>query len=51
MAAFFETDLLALFISKLANVKFEKEQILDELRSEQRALKRHFVINLNFQAI
>ena len=28
----FETDLLALAISKLAKVKFEKEQILEELR-------------------
>ena len=38
----FETDLLALFISKLANVKFEKEQILDELRSEQTSFDKAF---------
>jgi len=38
----FETDLLALFISKLANVKFEKEQILDELRSEQTSFEKAF---------
>jgi len=38
----FETDMLAIFISKLANVKFEKEQILDELRSEQTSFDKAF---------
>ena len=38
----FETDLLAIYISKLANSKFEKEQILDELRSEQTSFDKAF---------
>ena len=38
----FETDLLAIYISKLANVKFEKEQILEELRSEQTSFDKAF---------
>lgn len=38
----FETDLLAIYISKLANIKFEKEQILDELRSEQTSFDKAF---------
>jgi DNA helicase related protein len=42
----FETDLLALAISKLANVKFEKEQILDELRSEQTSFEKAFCYKL-----
>ena len=42
----FETDLLALAISKLANVKFEKEQILEELRSEQTSFEKAFCYKL-----
>mgnify|MGYP003081473523 FL=1 len=42
----FETDLLALAISKLAKVKFEKEQILDELRSEQTSFEKAFCYKL-----
>ncbi|MGP1360016.1 DEAD/DEAH box helicase [Campylobacter sp.] len=38
----FETELLALTISKLAKVKFQKEQILDELRSEQTSFDKAF---------
>lgn len=42
----FETDLLALAISKLAKVKFEKEQILEELRSEQTSFEKAFCYKL-----